>query len=104
MELKKAREAYESGSYGESAKLYDEHAKNSQNPRSYYNAANAYYKDKKYNEAIESYKKAAFEDENLKAKNLSNLGNAYAKNGDLQKAAESYEESLKNKRRQRDKR
>lgn len=95
MELKKAREAYESGSYGESAKLYDEHAKNSQNPRSYYNAANAYYKDKKYNEAIESYKKAAFEDENLKAKNLSNLGNAYAKNGDLQKAAESYEESLK---------
>ncbi|MBE0514148.1 VWA domain-containing protein [Sulfurimonas sp.] len=94
MDLKKAKEAYESGSYSEAAKLYDEHAQNSQNPQSYYNAANAYYKDKKYQEAIEAYKKAVFEEESLKAKNLSNLGNAFAKEGDLQKAVEAYESSL----------
>lgn len=94
MELKKAKEAYESGSYSEAAKLYDEHAKSSQNPQSYYNAANAYYKDKKYQEAIGAYKKAVFESEDLSAKKFSNLGNAYAKDGDLQKAAEAYKSSL----------
>ncbi|MDY0124060.1 VWA domain-containing protein [Sulfurimonas sp.] len=94
MDLNRAKEAYESGSYSEAANLYNEHAQNSQNPQSYYNAANAYYKDEKYKEAIESYKKAAFEEDELKAKSLSNLGNAYAKSGDLQKAIESYESSL----------
>lgn len=94
MDLKKAKEAYESGNYGESAKLYEEHAQNSQNQQSYYNAANAYYKDKKYNEAIETYKKAHLESEDLRAKKLTNLGNAYVKEGDLQKAAQAYESSL----------
>jgi len=94
MDIKKAKEAYESGDYTEAAKLYGEYAQSSQNPQSYYNAANAYYKDKKYKEAIESYKKADFEDEALKAKNLSNLGNAYAKDGALQEALEAYESSL----------
>lgn len=95
LDLKKAKEAYESGDYENSAKLYKEYANESKNGESYYNAANGYYKQKKYKEAIESYKKATFEDEDKRAKNLSNLANAYAKDGDLQKAIESYEESLK---------
>jgi Ca-activated chloride channel family protein len=95
MDLKKAKEAYESGDYEASAKLYEEYAQKSKNPESYYNGANAYYKQKKYKEAIESYKKATFDDDDNRAKNYSNLGNAYAKEGDLQKAIESYEESLK---------
>lgn len=95
MNLKKAKEAYESKNYEESAKLYDEYAKESKNPQSYYNSANSYYKQKKYKEAIEAYNKAAFDDESGRAKNLSNLGNAYAKDGDLQKAIEAYKESLK---------
>ncbi|HUH42654.1 MAG TPA: VWA domain-containing protein [Sulfurimonas sp.] len=95
LDLKKAKDSYESGNYEESAKLYAEHAKMSKNPQSYYNSANAYYKEKKYKEAIEAYKKATFEDELQRAKNLSNLGNAYAKDGDLQKAIDSYKESLK---------
>ncbi len=93
--LKKAKEAYENGRFEESAKLYESYANESKNGESYYNAANAYYKQKKYKEAIESYKKATFEDEDKRAKNFSNLGNAYAKDGDLQKAIGSYEESLK---------
>lgn len=95
MDLKKAKEAYENSNFEESAKLYDEYAKESKNSQSYYNSANAYYKQKKYKEAIESYKKATFDDESGRAKNLSNLGNAYAKEGDLQKAIDSYKESLK---------
>ncbi len=95
MDLKKAKEAYESGDYDTSAKLYEGYAQKNSNGESYYNAANAYYKQKKYKEAIESYKKATFENEESRAKNFSNLGNAYAKDGDLAKALESYEESLK---------
>jgi Ca-activated chloride channel family protein len=95
MDLNKAKEAYESGDYEASAKLYEEYANKSKNGESYYNGANAYYKQKKYKEAIESYKRATFEDDGNRAKNYSNLGNAYVKDGDLQKAVESYEESLK---------
>ncbi len=95
MELREAKKAYESGEFDKAAQLYETHATKSQNPQSYYNAANAYYKQGKYKEAAETYKKAAFEDEESRAKNLYNLGNAYAKSGDLQKALTSYEESLK---------
>ncbi|MEK6658841.1 MAG: VWA domain-containing protein, partial [Campylobacterota bacterium] len=97
MELKKAKEAYENGKFEESAKLYEKYAKESAKPEAYFNAGNAFYKQKKYKEAIESYNKAAFADENAKAKNFSNLGNAYAKEANqdsLQKAKEAYEKSL----------
>ncbi len=95
MKLQEAKKAYESGEFDKAAQLYEAHATKSQNPQSYYNTANAYYKQGKYKEAAETYKKAAFEDDDSRAKNLSNLGNAYAKSGDLQKAITSYEESLK---------
>ena len=95
MKLQEAKKAYESGEFDKAAQLYEAHATKSQNPQSYYNTANAYYKQGKYKEAAETYKKAAFEDDESRAKNLSNLGNAYAKSGDLQKAIASYEESLK---------
>lgn len=97
MELKKAKDAYENGEFEESAKLYEKYAKESAKPEGYFNAGNAFYKQKKYKEAIESYNKAAFDDENAKAKNFSNLGNAYAKEAkqdSLQKAKEAYEKSL----------
>ncbi|MDK9693504.1 MAG: VWA domain-containing protein [Sulfurimonas sp.] len=95
MELREAKKAYESGEFDKAVQLYEDHATKSQNPQSYYNAANAYYKNGNYKEAAENYKKAAFEDEDSRAKNLYNLGNAYAKDGDLQKAITSYENSLK---------
>ena len=97
MDLKSAKEAYENGKFEESAKLYEKYANESAKPEAYFNAANAYYKGQKYKEAIASYTKAAFENDEAKAKNLSNLGNAYAKeanHGSLQKAKEAYEKSL----------
>lgn len=93
--LKEAKGAYESGEFEKSAKLYGEYAIDSQSAEAYFNAGNAFYKQQKYKEAIESYSKAIFEDKNAKAKTLSNLGNAYVKDGSLQKAKEAYEESLK---------
>ncbi|MDP2893373.1 MAG: VWA domain-containing protein [Sulfurimonas sp.] len=97
MDLKSAKEAYENGEFEESAKLYEKYAHESAKPEAYFNAANAYYKGQKYKEAIESYNKVSFENNEAKAKNLSNLGNAYVKEanqGSLQKAKESYEKSL----------
>ncbi|DAB27471.1 MAG: VWA domain-containing protein [Sulfurimonas sp. RIFOXYD12_FULL_33_39] len=97
LELKKAKEAYEEGRFDESANIYKKYANESQKGEGYFNAGNAYYKEKKYKEAIEAYNKAIFEDSDTKAKNLSNLGNAYvkeAKQESLQKAVESYEKSL----------
>lgn len=98
MELKKAKEAYEKKEYETAAKIYSEIAENTQNPDSYFNAGNALYKQKKYQEAAEAYEKAVFDDKDKKAQNLSNLGNAYAKEANqdsLKKAVEAYEKSLK---------
>ncbi len=97
IDLKSAKEAYENGDYEKSAKLYENYAQQSANGEGYYNAANAYYKQKKYKEAIESYKKSTFDTDEARAKNYSNLGNAYVKeqaSESLQKAVEAYEKSL----------
>ncbi|MFK5938533.1 MAG: VWA domain-containing protein [Sulfurimonas sp.] len=98
LELKDAKKAYEAKEYENSAKIYENYAKKSDNQESYYNAGNAMYKEKKYAEAIKSYEKSSFTDENKKAKKYANIGNAYAKQAKpkmLEKAVESYEKSLK---------
>lgn len=96
LDIDRAKSAYEQKDYRSSAKLYEEYAKSNQNGEAYYNSANGYYKQKKYKEAIENYKKALFDSKTKRASNFSNLGNAYAKSGTLEMAAEAYEESLKN--------
>lgn len=96
LDIDRAKSAYEQKDYSSSAKLYEEYAKSNQNGEAYYNSANSYYKQKKYKEAIENYKKASFDSKTKRASNFSNLGNAYAKSGAIELAAEAYEESLKN--------
>ena len=98
MDLKEAKQAYEKGDYAKSAEIYNKYGKSSNSAQSQYNNANALYKLEKYDEAIKSYQKANFRDDELKAKNLANMGNAYAKQStpeSLNKAVESYEKSLK---------
>jgi Ca-activated chloride channel family protein len=98
VDLHKAKEAYENKEYEKAAKLYEKHAKSSNNAQSYYNEGNSFYKQKQYDKAIESYEKASFDNNISNADNLANIGNAYAKQGSqekLQKAVESYEKSLK---------
>lgn len=98
MDLKEAKQAYESKEYEKSAKLYDNYAKSSKNGESYYNAGNALYKKAQYKQALDNYKKAKFSDKVSRAKNFANMGNSYVKMGsqkNLKKAVESYEASLK---------
>jgi len=98
MELDKAKDAYLSKNYKEASTIYEDYAQKTNNGESYFNAGNAFYKDKNYKKAIESYKKATFDTKDLRAKNYANMGNAYAsssKEKDLEKAVQSYEKSLK---------
>ena len=98
MELKDAKESYVKGDYEKSQKMYETYQKGSQKSDVYYNIGNSLYKQGKYKEAIDAYKKAYFKGAKNRAENLANLGNAYVKTGDeklLSKAVNSYEESLK---------
>lgn len=98
MDLAEAKEAYEAGDYNKSAQLYKAYAESNKNGNSYYNEGNALYKQEKYDEAIEAYQQANFEDASSAAKKYANLGNAYVKQAtseSLQKAVEAYTESLK---------
>ena len=98
MKLKEAKEAYKAGDYNKSAKIYSKYAEQTDSANSYYNEANSLYKQKKYEQAIQTYKKATFSEKTTQANNLANIGNAFVKQAkpqSLQKAVEAYEESLK---------
>lgn len=97
LDLKEARKAYVDGNYTQAEKKYSQHAHDTNNSQSYYNLGNALYKQNKYDEAIETYKKTNFDNNISQAKNKANLGNSYVKQGKenaLKNAIESYEESL----------
>ncbi|MDY0122194.1 MAG: VWA domain-containing protein [Sulfurimonas sp.] len=96
--LQDAKEAYEKGEYEEAARLYGSYAKEHSNDESHYNAANALYKQGKYEEAIEHYKDANFDTKVQQSQKYANMGNAYAKQGSpetLSQAVSMYENSLK---------
>jgi Ca-activated chloride channel family protein len=97
MELKNAKEAYEKGDFEQSSKIYHKHAQATENPQSYFNAGNSFYKQKKYEEAVKTYEKAHFKTDLERAKNYANIGNAYAKlqnEESLKNALKAYEDSL----------
>ncbi|MDA7817998.1 VWA domain-containing protein [Sulfurimonas sp.] len=98
LDLSKAKEAYENGNYEESANLYKSYANDTSSAEANYNTGNSYYKQEKYDEALEAYTKANFSSAEHRARNFSNIGNTHVKNAkedSLQKAVEAYEESLK---------
>lgn len=97
VELEKAKVAYEKGEYEKSQKIYESYETSTKKGDVHYNIANTLYKQGKYKEAVESYKKATFDDKQSRAKNFANLGNAYVKSGDekeFSKAVDAYESSL----------
>lgn len=97
IDLQDAKEAYENKDYEKASTIYKNHAQNTHNGDSYYNAGNSLYKLEKYSEAVEQYEKASFDSKESRAKNFSNIGNAYAKQStpeSLQSAVKSYEKSL----------
>jgi len=97
MQLKEAKDAYEKGEYEKSAQLYSEYAEVSKNGESYFNEANALYKQGKFDEALSSYQKATFDTDKARANNSANMGNAFVKQAkpeSLEKAVKAYEKSL----------
>lgn len=98
MELDKAKEAYKSGEFKDASEIYEKYADKTNNGESYFNAGNAFYKNKEYKKAIQSYKKASFNSKEVRAKNYANMGNAYVNGGkkeNLSEAIKNYEKSLK---------
>ncbi len=98
MQLKDAKKLYDTQDYNASGKLYEEYAKQSNSPQAYYDAGNAYYKEKNYLKALSLYSQAKLQDKYQVAKKLSNMGNAFVRLGTkntLEKALKYYEQSLK---------
>ncbi|MDQ1263312.1 MAG: Ca-activated chloride channel [Campylobacterota bacterium] len=95
VDLREAKEAYESQGYEKASQIYKEYAQKNSSPEAHYNAANSLYKQGKYEEAIQEYKKTEFKDTQKESFRRANLGNAYAKVENFEEAIKEYEESLR---------
>jgi len=96
--LDDAKKLYDAKEYNSSAQIYEKYAQKNDNAEAYYNAGNAYYKEKQYTKALSAYSFARVEDKELKASKLSNMGNALTRLGTkntLERAIKHYEASLK---------
>jgi Ca-activated chloride channel family protein len=96
--LDDAKKLYDAKDYNSSALIYEEYAKKNNNGQAYYNAGNAYYKEKEYLKALSAYSFSRVENKDLRANKLSNMGNALARLGtknSLERAIKHYEASLK---------
>ncbi len=91
-ELEGAKEAYIQGEYEKSRSIYERFAKKS--PEATYDLANALYKSKAYEKAIEAYQRVQSDNPDLQAKALHNSGNTYAKLSRYQEALEAYKKAL----------
>ncbi|MDA3946288.1 MAG: tetratricopeptide repeat protein [Helicobacteraceae bacterium] len=89
--LEKAKEAYANEHYSEAAALYE--SIEDKNDDLHYNLGDAYYKEKKYDEALKQYEQVNKSE--LRAKALHNMGNAYANTQKSDEAIATYEEALK---------
>ena len=88
--LEKAKEAYVNEQYGEAAALYESIEDKNDDLR--YNLGDAYYKEKKYDEALKQYEQV--QKSALRAKALHNMGNAYANTQKTDEAIAAYEEAM----------
>ncbi|MDD2357428.1 MAG: VWA domain-containing protein [Thiovulaceae bacterium] len=89
-----AKKAYENADFQESTSLYKKYLKDHESNEANYNLASSLYKNKKYSEAADIYKKVNLTDKVKQAGVLYNLANSYAKSGELQQAVEMYKQSL----------
>ncbi|AXH10392.1 hypothetical protein CP960_11950 [Malaciobacter halophilus] len=90
--ITKAQDAYEKKDYKIAEKEFKKVAKT---PQAYYNLANSLYKQNKFKQALENYRKVVTSDDNLEFKKLHNMGNSYTKLNKLEDALRSYEKALK---------
>jgi Ca-activated chloride channel homolog len=95
--LDDAKHEYEKGAFHTSSTLYERYIENHDKNEANYNLASSLYKEKRYNQAIATYKKVHFVEKQKEAQRLYNLANSYAKSGDFQNALTSYKQSLASK-------
>ena len=86
--IEAAKQAYKAKEYGKSAALLNTLDK--ELPQKEYDIGNAYYKNKKYDEAIKMYEKAEGVDDAMR---YHNIGNSYFQKKKWDKAIESYEKA-----------
>lgn len=91
-EILQAKNAYEKGSFEESAHWYETVNASKHNDASTYNLANALYKTKQYAKALPLYER--IQDETLLAQALHNKGNTLAQLGRVDDAIAAYEKAL----------
>ena len=89
-----AKKAYEDSDFKTSSLLYEKYVKEHDSNEANYDLASSLYKNKKYSEAIDYYKKVHFTDKAKQADSLYNLANAYAKSGEFQQAIDTYAQSI----------
>ena len=92
--LDDAKNAYTKGEFHQSSNLYEHYNEAHDKGEANYNLANSLYKEKRYKQAAQTYKKVHFADKQKEAQLLYNLANAYAKSGDFQNAISSYNQAL----------
>jgi len=95
LKIKKGIESYAKGDYYKSVYYFEEVAKEKKSPESYYDLANAYYRQKSYKKAIENYEKVQTDSKMLNFMRYYNEGNAYFKLKDYDNAIKMYETARK---------
>jgi Ca-activated chloride channel family protein len=88
---------YQEGLFPEAEKNFSQaHSSRPDDPRLNYNLGSSYYKQEKFQEALQDYTHAALEnsDPQLKKNSLYNSGNALFKMGKLQEAEKAYKKVL----------
>ena len=95
--LEKADSAYTYGDYEKSAKTFEHYGLNMESKEAIYNAANSYYKAKKYKKALVLYQSIHFVDANKNYALYYNIGNTLVALGtkeSLQEALVMYKKAL----------
>jgi Ca-activated chloride channel homolog len=97
--IREGNSEYHKKNYADAEKKYQEaYQKNDENFKSGFNLGAAYYRQEKFDEAIEQFQTVSkmTEDKELKAKSLHNLGNSYFKKEKYNESIEAYKNALKN--------
>ena len=96
IDIIKGNMAYENNAFDDAEVLYKTVLKNEPHLTNVlYNLGNAYYKQERYQEAVQTYKSALYNDGSKpSSKTWNNLGNAYYMQGELELGANAYKNAL----------
>ncbi len=94
-DINEAKRAYNTQNYREAIEKYKRVVKSKKSAESYYNLANAYYKNREYDKAILNYSYIISNDKELLHKKFYNIANSYMQKGEYKRAIKFYQEAIK---------